>query len=529
MKKSFLLGCVLAGAGTCPSTIGAETAPVKPNILFAVADDWSYGHAGAYGCPWIKTPAFDRVAQEGLLFTQAYTPCGKCAPSRACIITGRNSWQLKAAANHWCYFPPEFKSVVEALGEHGYFTGMTGKGWAPGVATNAAGELRQMTGQPFQKRKLTPPTSFISNDDYAANFKDFLDAAPKDRPWFFWYGGHEPHRPYEFGSGVVKGGMKPSDIDHVPGCWPDNQTVRMDMLDYAFETEHFDQHLGLMLAELEKRGQLSNTLVIVTSDNGMPFPHVKGYAYFNSNHLPLAIMWPAGLRQPGRVDDDYVSFIDFAPTFLQLAGVPWSQTGMAPLTGQSLTEILDSDKSGQVIPHRDHVLIGKERNDVGRPHDEAYPIRGIIKNGMLYVHNFETNRWPGGNPETGYLDTDGSPTKTEVLKTRFISGEETFWQLCFGKLPTDQLFNVRSDPDCLTNLAGIVSCAALKEQLFTELKQQNDPQMVGQGHIFDEYPDASKGHNFYERWMSSQDADHGWILDTDFQIPPADSQPGSQQ
>ena len=68
-----------------------------------------------YGTPWIKTPAFDRVAREGILFNHAYTPNAKCAPSRACILTGRNSWQLKAAANHICYFPPEFKGWGEAL------------------------------------------------------------------------------------------------------------------------------------------------------------------------------------------------------------------------------------------------------------------------------------------------------------------------------------------------------------------------------------------------------------------------------
>src|SRR5580765_1489458 len=83
-----------------------------PNILFAIADDWS-AHAGAYGTPWVKTPAFDRVAKEGLLFTRAYTPNAKCAPSRACILTGRNSWQLKEAANHICYFPAEFKGWAE--------------------------------------------------------------------------------------------------------------------------------------------------------------------------------------------------------------------------------------------------------------------------------------------------------------------------------------------------------------------------------------------------------------------------------
>ena len=106
---------------------------MKPNILLAIADDWSWPHAGAYGCTWVKTPAFDRVAREGLLFARGYTPNAKCAPSRACLLTGRNSWQLEEAANHWCYFPEKFKSVFAALAEGGYITGHTAKGWGPGV------------------------------------------------------------------------------------------------------------------------------------------------------------------------------------------------------------------------------------------------------------------------------------------------------------------------------------------------------------------------------------------------------------
>jgi arylsulfatase A-like enzyme len=205
------------------------------------------------------------------------------------------------------------------------------------------------------------------------------------------------------------------------------------------------------------------------------------------------------------VVNDYVSFIDFAPTFLDVAGVPWSQTGMAPITGRSLLPILEATDSTPPADWPNHVLISKERTDVGRPHDEGYPIRGMIENGMLYIHNFETNRWPGGNPETGYMDTDVSPTKTEVLKTRFTPEQEHYWQLDFGKLPADQLFDVRHDPDCLTNLAGKVSFAALQRELFTELKQQGDPRMFGKGDLFDDYPCANpRERNFFEKWMHGE-------------------------
>jgi len=494
----------------------------RPNILFCIADDASYPHMGAYGTEWVKTPAFDRVARQGLLFTNAYTPNAKCAPSRACILTGRNSWQLKEACNHWPFFPTEFKTYCEALAEHGYHVGKTAKGWAPGIAKDADGKPRQLTGQPFDRRRAKPPASGISSVDYAANFVDFLDAAPEGTPWCFWYGSTEPHRRYEYQSGVKKGGKSLDAIDTVPDFWPDNETIRNDMLDYAFEIEHFDNHLGRMLKSLEERGQLENTLIVVTADNGMPFPRVKGQEYEMSNHLPLAIMWPAGIKAPGRVIDDYISFIDFAPTFIELAGITWEETGMAPATGRSLTSLFESTKSGRVDPSRDHVLIGKERHDVGRPHDWGYPVRGIVKDGVLYLQNFETARWPAGNPETGYLNCDGSPTKTVVLETRGDPSRSQFWQWCFDKRPAEELFDVKADPYCMTNLAGRVDRdavrTALREQMLRELKEQKDPRMFDKGEVFDKYPYAdSKGRGFYERYMSGEKIRAGWVNPSDFQ------------
>jgi arylsulfatase A-like enzyme len=250
---------------------------------------------------------------------------------------------------------------------------------------------------------------------------------------------------------------------------------------------------------------LENTIVVVTSDNGMPFPHCKGYAYHHSNHLPLAIMWPRGITNPNRVVDDHVSFIDLAPTFLDVAGIAQGESGMAPITGRSLTEIFRSVESGRVIPERDHVLLAKERNDVGRPNDHGYPIRGIVKNGMLYLHNFEPDRGPGGVAETGYKDTDASPTKTAVLATEKVSELKHFFDASFGKLPADQLFDLHKDPDCMTNLAATVSFAALQKQLFGELRKQGDPRLLGNGQIYDEYPYANAAkRNFYDRVMRGE-------------------------
>jgi N-sulfoglucosamine sulfohydrolase len=504
------------------ATAAQPTASERPNILVCMADDASWPYCGAYGCTWVETPNFDRVAREGLLFNNAFTPNAKCAPSRSCWLTGRNPWQLKEACNHWCTFPLEFKTYTEALQELGYFVGETGKDWGPGVALDAAGNQRRLVGIPFEKRKLQPVAKHISNNDYSANFSDFLSAVPADKPWCFWYGSTEPHRPYEFGIGLRDGKRTPADIDQVPGYWPDNETVRTDMLDYAYELKTFDDHLGRMLAELESLGQLDNTLVVVTADNGMPFPRCKGQAYGPSNHLPLAIRWPRGIEQPGRAIDDYVSFIDLAPTFIEVAGATWSQSGMQDSPGHSLTNIFRSSQAGRIDAQRSHVLIGKERHDIGRPDDVGYPIRGIVEEGWLYVKNFEILRWPAGNPETGYLNCDGSPTKSEILSLKRAGGSAHTWELCFGLRPTEELYDLQADPYCLENLASEPTAqsrkSALAAKMLRELGLQADPRMSGNGAIFDRYPYADpSGRGFYERMLAGEKMNAGWVNASDFE------------
>lgn len=519
VKNSVFSFCLLA---LTILTSNITQAAEKPNILFCIADDASFPHMGANGCSWVKTPGFDRVAKEGIRFTRCYTPNAKCAPSRACILTGRNSWQLEEAVNHWCMFPPKFQTYVEALSSQGYFAGMTAKGWAPGIALDENGKRRKMTGEQYNKRKQKSPTKKISNNDYSANFKDFLDANENGKPWCFWYGSTEPHRAYEYGTGVSKGGKSIDDIERVPKFWPDTEAVRNDMLDYAFEIEHFDSHLVKMLDELEKRGELDNTLILVTSDNGMPFPRIKGQEYEYSNHLPLAIMWKNGIKKPGRVFEDYVNFIDFAPTFLEMAEVKIDNTKMQSTQGQSLMPIFNSGDTKSSSQNRDHVLIGKERHDIGRPNDWGYPIRGIVKNDILFLHNFEPTRWPVGNPVTGYLNTDGGATKTEILEYNRAKPGDYIWQLNFGKRFEKELYDVKNDPECMDNLINHPKyqklAIALEKQMEAELKLQKDPRMFGKGHILEGYKYQSKGTvDFYNRFMKGEKMNAGWVNESDFE------------
>lgn len=495
----------------------------RPNILFAIADDWSYGHASAYGCSWTQTPSFDRIAREGLLFRNAYTPNAKCAPSRAIILTGRYSWQLEEAGNHMAFFPAKFGGFMERLAAEGYTAGFTGKGWGPGFANDAGGKPREITGKRYASKKAKPPANKISNLDYAGNFADFLADAGESSPWVFWYGTTEPHRAYEYGSGV-RLGKKLDSIKRVPAYWPDNEIIRNDMLDYAVEVEHYDDHLGRILRLLEQAGQLDRTLVVATSDHGMPFPRVKGQAYEHSNHIPLAIRWPQGIQSPGRTIDAFVDFADLAPTFLEAAGVSDPGPIMQPITGRSLFDIFEKNDS---MKERDHVLVGKERHDIGRPNRGGYPIRGIRKGRFLYLQNFATDRWPAGNPETGYLNCDGSPTKTQILEMRRSGEAQTFWSLCFGKRPEQELYDVEADPDCTSNLVDSPkhreTLAELKSQMVAELQQQGDPRMFGKGDVFDQYPYSSKAtDNFYERYTGGEKVKAGWVSPGDFEPEPID-------
>ena len=238
-----------------------------------------------------------------------------------------------------------------------------------------------------------------------------------------------------------------------------------------------------MLAELERRGQLDNTLVILTSDHGMPFPRVKGYAYYDSNHVPLAIRWPKGIEKSGRSIEDFVSFPDIAATLLDIAGVKAEGSGMAPIAGASWRPIFESDVEGKVVTSRDHVLIGKERTDVGRPGDVGYPIRGLIDSDFLYIKNYEPSRWPAGNPETGYLDTDGGPTKTLILEAGRANRKDRFWEWNFGMRPAEELYDLKADRYCTSNLAASSEhterIAKMQAAMIAELKLQEDPRALG--------------------------------------------------
>ena len=492
-----------------------------PNILFVISDDQSYPHASIYGTKWLSTTGFDRIANEGLLFNHAYTTNAKCSPSRSTILTGRDSWLLEEATNHVPFFPEKFTTFPEVLKNIGYKTGKTGKGWAPGVALKN-GQKRNLIGENYGMVKIDPPAKYISDNDYSGNFKYFLDNKKIDQPFFFWVGGLEPHRRYEYKAGINFGGKNIEQIEKVPNYWPDSDNVKIDMLDYAFEIEYFDSHLERIISELDKRNLLENTIIVVTSDNGMPFPRVKGQVFPYDNRLPLAIRWGKGIKNPGRIINDYVSFSDFAPTFIELAGVNIKNQNMEEFSGTSLKNIFNDDP---IQKKRNYMIIGKERHDVGRQNDKGYPVRAIIAGHYFYSLNFKPNRWPAGNPETGYLNTDGSPSKTEILNLKREGSNEDYWNLSFGKRPEETLYDIRKDPDCIENIAQNNKYSFIKDSLrkvlIEDLTINKDPRILGYGDLFDNYTYAEKRtRNFYERYMNGESLDSDWVNSSDFENPP---------
>ncbi len=498
MKCFFVLRILFCSTIFVGCAVARCAAAERPNILFLIADDWGWRHAGAMGCKWVNTPTFDRVAREGALFRNCFTSNPKCSPCRATILTGRNTWQTEEACCHYGIFPAKFAVYPDLLEKAGYHVGFTGKGWAPGDFKRG-GFSRNPAGKEYNKRTLKPPIPKVSNNDVAGNFEAFLAERRPGQPFCFWIGTHEPHRPYERDSGL-RAGKRPAEVE-VPAYLPDTDVVRRDLLDYAMEVEFGDGQFGRALAVLEKSGELDRTLVVMTSDHGMPFPRVKGQIYEDAFHIPLAIRWP-GTVKAGRTVEDFVNVRDLAPTFLEAAGLdPHPQ-----MTGRSLMGLLRSEKSGWVDRSRSVMLVGKERHDLGRPHDWGYPVRAIRTSEFLFVHNFEPGRWPACDPETGLANCDPGPTKTLLVEQR-----GRYYDLAFGKRPEFELYRVADDSECMKNLAGdpryAATARALRGRMEAMLRDERDPRTLGQGAVFDTYEFVGPRKHAYDEWLKSREAE----------------------
>ncbi len=495
----------------------------RPNILFAISDDQSFAHTSFLGCGFVNTPAFDRIASEGIYFNNCFAGSPGCAPSRSTIVTGRYHWQNEQSGQHASSWLKKYIPFIDLLEENGYRTGRTGKGVSPFQyardqndslwrETDAGGithsNIIYEEGTPGDERTA----GGINSANYFENFKYFMENVRREEPFFFWYGSREPHRSYEQDS-WKRNGKRLEDVT-VPGFFPDHEIVRGDMLDYAVEIEWFDLHLQRMLVYLEEIGELENTIVIVTSDNGMPFPRAKANSYEYGVHVPFAVRFPKNFPG-GRIIDDPVSFADLAPTILELTGT--SSEGMLPISGKSIVNILKSDKQGVVDETKKYIFAGRERHSSSRYLNWGYPQRVIRSKEYLLIWNLRPERWPAGAPqrlkpgtedelypmygidaqgkqhsEWAFTDIDASPTKAYIIENHEDKAINPYFQWAHALRPEFEFFDTESDPFCLSNLSGNPDFQEVEKEmkrvLLEELKVSKDTRIVGPDtEIFDSY------------------------------------------
>lgn len=442
----------------------------SPNIVVIMGDDWSWPHASILGDKTVRTPTFDRIAKEGVLFENAFTPAPSCTPSRHSASTGQYHWRLGGGVNLGGSIEKGVPTYPDMLANAGYFTGFSRKGTAPSKH------------------------SFRGNDPFGErykNFNEFIDARKDDQPFCFWYGAGEPHRAYDWQASLD------SDLNldsiAVPPYLPDNTITQTDLGDYYLKVEKLDQFAGEIIAKLEQAGELENTIVVITSDNGMPFPRAKANLYDAGIRVPLAIRWGKNIKGSRKISD-FVSLTDLAPTFLEAVGIPVPEA----MTGRSLLSSLSSEESGQIDPDRNFVLAGMEQ------HVYPNPSRAIRTQDYLYIRNFAPESWPtgkvaGDEPTFDFKETPW-PTVPGAFSHNIDPGPTKQWMRhndspqdtqAFGKRPAEELYRINEDSHQLNNLlAGRTTpeeIAEIREKLSRELTEKlrasRDPRFTEPDHV----------------------------------------------
>ncbi|MAG92869.1 MAG: sulfatase [Planctomycetaceae bacterium] len=506
-----------------------RAAPKRPNILFCFADDWGR-YASAYRTgkddetpnAVVNTPHFDRVAREGVLFNNAFVNAPSCTPCRSALLSGQYFYRTRRAAilqgAIWDGLTPSYPLILK---DAGYHIGHSYKVWSPGTPANAPYGARE-TSYNRRGNRFSGFSQVVSKaedhdamkqqlyDEVRGNFQDFLSDGEEGEPFCYWFGPTNCHRKWIAGSGKELWGLDPDDLKgKMPPFLPDNEVVRQDFCDYLGEAQAFDAAVGVLMAELERRGELDNTLIVVSGDHGIPgFPRGKCNLYDFGVHVALAVRWGKNIPS-GRTVDDFINLMDLAPTFLAAGG----ETPPGVMTGRSFLDVLTSGKSGQVDAARDYVVVGRERHvAAARTDNLPYPQRAIRTKDFLYIRNFKPKRWPMGtaagfgrpagplpsyevlenNTFGAFGDLDASPTKAWIAAHRDDPGVDRYFDFAFGRRPAEELYDLRNDPHQMHNVAADAKLAntrkALSARLMSILKSTGDPRVTGDGSTFDKSP-----------------------------------------
>ncbi len=488
----------------CPLLVAAKPAD-KPNILFFLADDWGR-NASCYRDPArpsvndvIDTPNIDRVAREGVLFKNAFMGVSSCKPSRASMASGCYFWRCGQSA----FLQPDPGWARNGTPDPGEALPRFGQLLAEaGYATTIAGKTLEMDkrltkhfplGGDALRFSLYARKNRLGREETAKVFEQavrdvmhsMLAGRKPGQPFCHILGPVGPHRPFAKGSGRELWGIEPNSLKgKLPAFIPDEPETREDYADTLGEVLALDLEVGVILDELKKAGELDNTMLVLTGDNGVNMPRGKTHCYDIAVRAPLMIRWPAGIAKPGRVVEDFVGQIDFAPTWLEAAGL----TAPATMDGRSLLPLLTSDKSGIIDSTRDHVVVGRERHEADtRPDLMPYPMRAIRTADFLYIRNFKPDRWPCGNPygtegPKGDANPQGSGTVAWLVEHQKDPSIKPLYDLIYGKRPLEEIYDLKNDPDQMHNLASDPALSAVKEglsgQLMSVLEKTKDPRLT---------------------------------------------------
>ena len=503
-----------------------------PNILFIFADDWGrnasiYAEVNGKGGinDVVRTPNFDKLARQGVLFRNAHVNAPSCTPCRSSLLSGQYFWRTgRGAILRGAVWDEKIPSYPLLLRDSGYHIGKTFKVWGPGTPADApyggqkysfqkaGGRFNDFSENVTKMVAGGKPLDDAKEELYAEirqNFKDFLTARTAGSPFCYWFGPTNVHRTWIKGSGKKLWNIEPDSLKgKMPPFLPNVPEVREDLADYFGEVQALDQGIGVLLAELEKSGERDNTIIVISGDHGAGgFPHGKCNLYGFGTGVSLAIAGP-GING-GRVVDDFVNLTDLAPTFLEAGGVSIPEV----MTGRSLWPILKSEKSGQVDPQRTQVFTGRERHvENARADFTPYPQRAIRTADHVLIINFHPERWPLGDPYR--LDSEMPPTKEEletntrsthpdedagVTKAWLVAQRNTpewkaHYEWVYGKRPKYELYDLKKDPHETKNLADDPAYAGVKSELETkllaELRRTGDPRMTDDGKFFETPPMA---------------------------------------
>ncbi len=402
----------------------------KPNFVFVIADDCTYRDLGCYGGQ-AHTPNIDRLASEGMRFTQCFQAAPMCSPTRHNIYTGLYPVKSGAYPNH-TFAKAGTKSVVHYLRPLGYRVALSGK------------------------RHISPPEVFPfenlpavgNNPNFPAIDKFMAECKQAGTPFCLFACSNEPHSPWNKGD--------PSRYDaaelELPPYFVDTPETRRSMVNYLAEITYYDGQVGECLGLLQMHGLADNTLVIVVSEQGSSFPFGKWTCYDTGLQSAFIARWP-GKIEPGTVSDAMIEYVDVLPTYVELAGGRVDPV----LDGKSLAAVL----RGRTGEHKKYVFGEMTTRGIINA-SEHFGIRSIRSRQFKYIWNF--------TPQTKFQNACTKSSIFQSWRDRAADDADAADKLRrYEHRPGVELYDVTEDPYEWNNLADDPAYATAKEELRRQL------------------------------------------------------------